>query len=230
MMSDVAGVLGIIKISKSAKLAFYKAHGKDLLSDYICQKKVRELVVKHELEVKQKQLSDAPLSWLEFMNAEHLHREAIQQFSCDAGDFMMINYDDETSSLFYLHFFNREWAYCLETSISLQTLLNAIVEYKDIDSEDYICFSSSPANFLTDPLYCFWKIIKGNLQQIMESDIGVIPEKIVSNINDAANNYYFNILDRNMQAVEESCYQDFNEQTMLKEMVVIENDLIKFAL
>jgi hypothetical protein len=158
-----------------------------------------------------------------------LYKESLQQFLCDARDLIMVNYDNETSSLFYLHIFNREWAHSLKTSISLQTFLDNIVDYKDIDSEDYICFSSSPTNFSTDPLCCFWKLTKGNIEQIMESDITSIPKKIITDINNAANNYYFNILERHMLAAEESGNQNFNEEGMLEEMVIIEKDLIKFS-
>jgi hypothetical protein len=229
-MSEVAGVFGVVRISQSAKDAFYQAHGRSFVSDYICQQEVRALASKHEVEVNQRQMSATPLSWLEFSMAEQKYKTLVQQFSCDVGDLMLVNYDSETSSLFYLHFFNRDWAYSLKTSVSLQTFLSTIADYKDTNNEDYICFSSNATHFSTAPLHCFWKLTQGKIEQFIEHDINALPPEIIKNINDSANKCYFDILDKHTQAAEESENGDFDETAMLNEMVILEKDLAKYAI
>lgn len=163
---EVVGIFAQIEISNEKFHQFCHKHGEDLVVDtaYILKNK--------ELEFK----GEKPC-----LHFEYYHHPNNQ---------LIIRYDRDTSSLFYLYFLELRSPEAMQVVPSFLILKN-IVEYMTDGQIGYAAFSSSAPHFLTDPIWIGYKFEKGSCAEISPDQI---PDSVKKELSQKSFVYYFNLI------------------------------------
>ena len=218
-MSEITGVIAKIKMTEQAKSKMYQEIGKELLTDYLFIQKAfkNQRAYYTEMDkIAEIRGGDNPMSMNDYMEATNLLNKKYlsEGTSSYAEDLLFIRYDQETQSLFYFHMFRWNATENLETSISLQTFLKNIAKYKDIDSKDFLFFSDCATDLLNSQFYKIWSVHQNRIDDLQLNAWDKNWDNSLTEINQLAKKYYFDIVDKYMTFNEEEGYWSCDEESL----------------
>lgn len=192
-MTEVTGVFARIRMSEQAKERFFKDKAAGLLADHFCIIKARETQRQHDAELGERRSSEKELSVKEYMQFLAKSRQSAKLL-CDVGDKIIIRYDQETESLFYMQMFSHGGIANINTSLSLKTFLASVAEYKDVDAIDFVFFSGGATNLKTSSFYRIWEIRRSAPLKLVEWEEKLMQE--IDGIDALSRKYYFDVVDQ----------------------------------
>lgn len=233
-MADISGVFAKIKMTETAVAKFYQEQKKPLLTDYFCiqdayQKNVEYYNALAKLNETQNSENPFPQAVYENMmkTMEELRKPANE--NCNAEDLLIIQYDAETQSLFYFHLFRWDHIENLKTSVSLQTFLCEIANYKDVESEDYIFFSDCATCLLDSQFFKIWKVQTNDIQELELKEWNPKWNEKLDELDALSKKYYFDIVEKYIthDAAQGISYIDDEGLDLELEQKMIDAQLLK---
>lgn len=229
-MADSTGIFAKIKMTSEAKSRFFKEKGNLLVTDDVLMKEIYENnkpFYEEQRKIEQRQMSDNPMSINEYMDAiNHLNEKHTTRHT--DVELLIIRYDYETESLFYFQMFRYNAVENLKTSISLQTFLDNVAQYKDSSDEDFIFFSDSATNLLESQFYKIWKVSQNLIQEIELKAWDENWNQPLQEVDLLSKKYYFDIVDKYMKLNESEGYWECDDEGLENELEKnsIDNELI----
>ncbi len=229
-MADSTGIFAKIKMTSEAKSRFFNEKGNLLVTDDVLMKEIYENnkpFYEEQRKIEQRQMSDNPMSINEYMDAiNHLNEKHTTRHT--DVELLIIRYDYETESLFYFQMFRYNAVENLKTSISLQTFLDNVAQYKDSSSEDFIFFSDSATNLLVSQFYKIWKVSQNLIQEIELKAWDKNWDQPLQEVDLLSKKYYFDIVDKYMKLNESEGYWECDDEGLENELEKnsIDNELI----
>lgn len=223
-MNEATGLFAAIKMTETAKNRFYNEQATQLLHDYNYQQQAR-IFEEQRNQIYEQQDSQNPLSVSEYVQALAKINDA-EQVDYSAADLLVLQYDANSETLFFMCFFNYDGQENVTQSVSAQALLNSIADYKDIATTDYIVFTDNAVNLLTAGCPLVWQITPKSTTAVQ-----IQPDEISSHLDEMdklSKKYYFDILDKYMQFDETDNVYYMDEDAFEKEFNPIDEALQKF--
>lgn len=103
------------------------------------------------------------------------------------GDLLIIQYIEKTQTLFFIYWLELRNVESMINKPEFK-IFREIINFKDICDIDYIVFSSSAPNFMSDPIWLAYRVEKKKLTEI---DGNAIPEKKQLYMNELVNKFIF---------------------------------------
>jgi hypothetical protein len=165
------GIFGAIKISRTAFNSFCAHHGRALVEDakYIAANghaygahmgQLQELAVRNAT---QKQMQEFFAKY-----PEPNYVRTPEGYLHDAGDQLMVQYEEQTQTLFYLFVLNQGGDPAEMAEVPSFKVLQRITAFKDTASVDVVVFSSDMPNFMSSSIMRVYSVTQQAFKQVDE--------------------------------------------------------------
>lgn len=200
-MEPVA-IIGSIHLTPMAFELFVQEQGKQLVSDVnyiLTNRKIEDQRLRTIEEFSRTRPSLAAASeFFKKASPAKVLRDTPAGYLHAASDELVIQYDPKSRSLFYLYVLDLRNPDDMNEVPSFK-VLQTVARYKDIDSVDYVAFSSSATNFLTDPIWRTFTLEKGKWKATAGDSLDPATKGTLDRLSRA---YYFDAIHKSYDKTE----------------------------